>query len=128
VAEIEDPNLRPARHPVGDRGILVVDARMVMRATASLVVTVVAAIAIAAGTGAPSGPPPSSAVVSYRGVVVRGVGDGGQPGRRTRRGQRHLVQGREETTMTEYLIAFNDEWVPTHTLEELREKSKPAWP
>jgi hypothetical protein len=32
---------------------------MVMRATASLVVTVVAAIAIAAGTGAPSGPPPS---------------------------------------------------------------------
>ena len=26
--------------------------------------------------------------------------------------------------MTEYLIAFNDEWVPDHTLEELREKSK----
>jgi len=25
--------------------------------------------------------------------------------------------------MTEYLIAFNDEWVPDHTLEELREKS-----
>ena len=26
--------------------------------------------------------------------------------------------------MTEYLIAFNDEWVPHHTVEELREKSK----
>ena len=26
--------------------------------------------------------------------------------------------------MTEYLIAFNDEWVPEHTLEELRAKSR----
>ncbi len=26
--------------------------------------------------------------------------------------------------MTEYLIAFNDEWVPGHTAGELREKSK----
>ncbi|HEV7192292.1 MAG TPA: YciI family protein [Jatrophihabitantaceae bacterium] len=26
--------------------------------------------------------------------------------------------------MTEYLIAFNAEWVPAHTVEELREKSK----
>ena len=26
--------------------------------------------------------------------------------------------------MTEYLIAFNDEWVPDHTVEEMREKSK----
>ena len=26
--------------------------------------------------------------------------------------------------MTEYLIAFNDKWVPDHTIEELREKSK----
>ena len=25
--------------------------------------------------------------------------------------------------MAEYLIAFNDEWVPDHTLEEIREKS-----
>lgn len=25
--------------------------------------------------------------------------------------------------MTEYLIAFNDQWVPEHTLEELRAKS-----
>jgi hypothetical protein len=25
--------------------------------------------------------------------------------------------------MTEYLITFNDEWVPDHTAEELREKS-----
>jgi hypothetical protein len=28
--------------------------------------------------------------------------------------------------MTEYLIAFNDEWVPDLTLAELREKSKTA--
>jgi hypothetical protein len=26
--------------------------------------------------------------------------------------------------MPEYLIAFNDEWVPDHTAEELREKAK----
>ena len=26
--------------------------------------------------------------------------------------------------MTEYLIAFNDEWVPDHTVEELREKAR----
>jgi hypothetical protein len=26
--------------------------------------------------------------------------------------------------MTEYLIAFNDEWVPDHTVEEIREKSR----
>jgi hypothetical protein len=26
--------------------------------------------------------------------------------------------------MTEYLIAFNDEWVPDHTIEQLQEKSK----
>ena len=26
--------------------------------------------------------------------------------------------------MTEYVIAFNDEWVPDHTVEELQEKSK----
>jgi hypothetical protein len=30
--------------------------------------------------------------------------------------------------MTEYLIAFNDEWVPDHTLEELREKSRALKP
>ena len=30
--------------------------------------------------------------------------------------------------MTEYLIAFNDEWVPDHTEEELREKSKAVRP
>ena len=28
--------------------------------------------------------------------------------------------------MTEYLIAFNDEWVPDHTLEELTEKAATA--
>lgn len=26
--------------------------------------------------------------------------------------------------MTEYLIAFNDEWVPDHTVEEIREKAR----
>lgn len=26
--------------------------------------------------------------------------------------------------MAEYLIAFNDEWVPEHTVDELREKSR----
>ena len=30
--------------------------------------------------------------------------------------------------MTEYLIAFNDEWVPDHTEEELREKSRALRP
>ena len=30
--------------------------------------------------------------------------------------------------MTEYLIAFNDEWVPEHTGEELRAKSKALKP
>jgi hypothetical protein len=30
--------------------------------------------------------------------------------------------------MTEYLIVFNDEWVPDHTDEELREKSRALRP
>jgi hypothetical protein len=30
--------------------------------------------------------------------------------------------------MTEYLIAFNDEWVPDHTVEELQEKSRAVRP
>ncbi|GAB3785591.1 YciI family protein [Nocardioides ungokensis] len=30
--------------------------------------------------------------------------------------------------MSEYLIAFNDEWVPDHTDEELREKSRTLRP
>ena len=30
--------------------------------------------------------------------------------------------------MPEYLIAFNDEWVPDHTIEELREKSRALRP
>ena len=30
--------------------------------------------------------------------------------------------------MTEYLIAFNGEWVPEHTLEELRAKSRALQP
>jgi hypothetical protein len=32
----------------------------------------------------------------------------------------------EETLMAQYLIAFNDEWVPDFTPEELREKSTSA--
>ena len=30
--------------------------------------------------------------------------------------------------MAEYLIAFNDDWVPDHTVEELREKSRALRP
>jgi hypothetical protein len=30
--------------------------------------------------------------------------------------------------MTEYLIAFNDEWVPDHTDDEIREKSRAVRP
>ena len=30
--------------------------------------------------------------------------------------------------MTEYLITFNDEWVPDHTADQLREKSKAVRP
>ena len=30
--------------------------------------------------------------------------------------------------MAEYLIAFNDDWVPDHTFEELREKSRALKP
>ena len=30
--------------------------------------------------------------------------------------------------MTEYLIAFNDSWVPDHTIEELREKARALRP
>jgi hypothetical protein len=30
--------------------------------------------------------------------------------------------------MTEYLVAFNDAWVPDHTVEELREKSRALKP
>lgn len=30
--------------------------------------------------------------------------------------------------MAEYLIVFNDEWVPEHTIEELREKSRALRP
>lgn len=29
--------------------------------------------------------------------------------------------------MTEYLIAFNDEWVPEHTAEQIRAKSAAGW-
>jgi hypothetical protein len=51
--------------------------------------------------------------VSNRAVVVRGeveVAAGATPAR--------------GGDVTEYLIAFNDEWVPDHTVEELHEKAK----
>jgi hypothetical protein len=32
----------------------------------------------------------------------------------------------KEEDMTEYLIAFNDKWVPEHTVEELNQKAKVA--
>jgi hypothetical protein len=36
----------------------------------------------------------------------------------------HQEFGPEGDTMPEYLIAFNDEWVPDHTAEEIREKGR----
>ena len=35
-----------------------------------------------------------------------------------------LVPTREETTVPKYLIAFNDEWVPDHTPDDLRSKAE----
>ena len=37
-----------------------------------------------------------------------------------------LARDQEETTMTEYLITFNDEWVPDHTEAEMRDKAVAA--
>ena len=51
--------------------------------------------------------------VSNRAAAVRGQGGGWPQGPPGKGGD-----------MTEYLIAFNDEWVPDHTVEDLREKSK----
>ena len=34
---------------------------------------------------------------------------------------------RRERTVTEYLIGFNDEWVPEHTPEQLTAKSESVW-
>ena len=34
------------------------------------------------------------------------------------------IPGKGADNMSEYLIAFNDEWVPDHTVEELRAKSR----
>jgi hypothetical protein len=50
--------------------------------------------------------------VSNRAAAVRGEGGGWPQG-----------HPRKEGDMTEYLIAFNDEWTPDHTDEELREKA-----
>src|SRR2546423_11402814 len=66
-------------------------------------------------------------MVSYQGVAVRGIGvrrSVGPPDMRSRNGPSPREQ--EETIMTEYLITFNDEWVPDHTAEELREKASAA--
>lgn len=35
-----------------------------------------------------------------------------------------LATSERKWTVTEYLIAFNDEWVPTHTMEELVVKAR----
>jgi len=37
---------------------------------------------------------------------------------------RHGSRPDEERTVPKYLIAFNDEWVPAHTADELRSKSE----
>jgi hypothetical protein len=37
-----------------------------------------------------------------------------------------LVPTREEMTVPKYLIAFNDEWVPDHTPDDLRDKGEAA--
>src|SRR5689334_1912815 len=67
----------------------------------------------ATATSSWSRTPENRDVVSDRAAAVRGEG-GGWP-------QKPSGQGGD---MTEYLIAFNDEWVPDHTVDELREKSK----
>jgi hypothetical protein len=41
-------------------------------------------------------------------------------------GSQHGCPSAEELDMALYLIAFNDEWVPEHTMDELREKAKRA--
>jgi hypothetical protein len=51
---------------------------------------------------------------------------GGRWGRGDEAPERALARDLEETTMTEYLITFNDEWVPDHTDRELREKAAAA--
>ena len=46
----------------------------------------------------------------------------GHPGRWQPRVTVALDRTGEETTVAQYLIAFNDEWVPEFTAEEIREK------
>jgi hypothetical protein len=60
-------------------------------------------------------------MLSYQGAAVRGTGV-----RAADRAPRAWTE--EETTMTEYLITFNDEWVPDHTAEQLREKAEAVRP
>src|SRR5699024_1752355 len=62
--------------------------------------------------------------VSYQSTGVRGIGVGRQTGRSIEGiGTVPSFKAGEETTVTNYLIAFNDEWVPEHTSEELHAKS-----
>jgi hypothetical protein len=61
-------------------------------------------------------------MVSYPGAVVRGIGVGWP----AEAAGYEESQDLEETTMTQYLITFNDEWVPEHTADELREKARAA--
>jgi hypothetical protein len=51
--------------------------------------------------------------------------DDGRYGRGAR-GRERPRDDEEETTMPEYLITFNDEWVPDHTSEEIAEKAVAA--
>src|SRR4029453_13968986 len=60
-------------------------------------------------------------MVSYQDAAVRGVNV--RPPDTKKAGTGPHPPDQEETTMTEYLITFNDEWVPDHTAEELREKA-----
>ena len=55
-------------------------------------------------------------VVSYRRERVRREGEWQPSG----------VPHSEELDMALYLIAFNDEWTPDLTLDELRQRARPA--
>src|SRR5687767_1713193 len=64
-----------------------------------------------------------SGMVSYRGAAARGTGAAAHRAAVQEEPGRASSGAREETTMTEYLITFNDEWVPPLTAEEIRQKS-----
>jgi hypothetical protein len=57
-------------------------------------------------------------------ISAGGLSDSERAVRRTGERLPEEAAGTRRNGMTEYLIAFNDEWVPDHTVEELREKSR----